>query len=95
MMSWRKGFSALGILLLVAGIFSHAWAAAEKRVPKFGRVKSKAIPDPAPRSAKTIFSYFTNSGLFRIYQLHDSLTPQYLPSVSGCTCHPRKGVVNI
>jgi hypothetical protein len=31
---------------------------------------------------------------FLIYQWPDNLTPQYLPSVSGCICSPRKGVVN-
>ena len=44
MMSWRKGFSGLGILLLVAGIFTYGWAAAEKQIPKVGPVKLNLHP---------------------------------------------------
>ena len=36
-----------------------------------------------------------SSRLFLVYQLHESLTPQYLPSVSGCIFHPLKGAVKI
>jgi len=51
-MSWRKIFSGLGALLLVAGIFSYAWPAAEKQVPKVGPVKLN--PHPASLEGKTV-----------------------------------------
>jgi hypothetical protein len=51
-MSWKKSFTGLGILLLVAGIFTYAWPAAEKQVPKVGPVKLN--PHPAGLEGKTV-----------------------------------------
>lgn len=52
MMNWRKGFSGLGILLLVGGIFNYGWAAAEKQIPKVGPVKLN--PHPSSLEGKTV-----------------------------------------
>jgi hypothetical protein len=52
MMSWRKIFWGLGVLLLVAGISTYAWPAAEKQVPKVGPIKLN--PHPASLEGKTV-----------------------------------------
>ena len=59
------------------------------------------------RPRKPLVEFFRQSPLYTIeldlqrwnlalliYQLPDNLTPQYLPSMSGCICNPKKGVVN-